>query len=145
MYLTEEEYEHYKKTIDDMREQMYENTPKEMANNRVENKSYPKTELRPDFASENAPEGLRVFGEVELNTRDERFIAMANAHIKRAYCPYCGEEIVTKNPVMCNPFNFEPKCIYECQKCGTTYGVDGSYPRLTISDPKNNEVKLHLN
>ena len=161
--MTDEEYEEYKNAIDDLREQMYENIPKEMSS-RVENKSYPKSVLKAEPQTEyqtmeNAinldakidtfkilPQDGIKFTDIELNTVSEPFIPQPNgAVIKRAYCPYCGEEIVTKNPTMYNPFNYEPVCIYKCPKCEHEYQVDGSYPRLIIKDPKNNDVKLHIN
>lgn len=151
--MTEEEYEYYKQTIDDLRDQMYENVPK---NIKVENKSYPKSVLKAEPQTEYQsgevikvneqlpPDGMK-FNETELNVKDEHFMFVTNsAMIKRAYCPYCGEEIITQNPTMWNPFNFEPVCIYKCPKCEHEYKTDGSYPRFYINDPKNNGVKLHM-
>ena len=159
LQMTDEEYEYYKQTIDDLREQMYENVPKEMKS-RVENKSYPKSLLNTEPPAEyktneiilningdkNLPPDGMKFSEEELNSIDEHYISFTgNSYIKRAYCPYCGEEIITKNPTMYNPFNFEPICIYKCTKCKHEYRIDGSYPRFYILDPNNNSVKLHMN
>ncbi len=150
LQMTDEEYEYYKQTIDDLREQMYENVPKEMKS-RIENKSYPKSLLKDEAQTEHQPnENINnhepKFNEEELNSIDEHYISFTgNSYIKRAYCPYCEEEIITKNPTMYNPFNFEPICIYKCPKCEHEYRIDGSYPRFYILDPNNKSVKLHMN
>lgn len=150
LQMTDEEYEYYKQTIDDLREQMYENVPKEMKS-RIENKSYPKSLLKDEAqteyqSNENINNHAPIFSEEELNSIDEHYASFTvNSYIKRAYCPYCGEEIITKNPTMYNPFNFEPICIYKCPKCEHGYKINGSYPRFYILDPNNKSVKLHMN
>ena len=35
-----------------------------------------------------------------------------NVSVKRAYCPECGNELVSKFPAMFNPFTQEKQCIH---------------------------------
>ena len=60
--------------------------------------------------------------------------------IKRAYCPSCGKEIISKSPVMYNPFTLEKIAKYECE-CGAKFNFDSSYPRIVYMDSKGNEIK----
>lgn len=156
LQMTDEEYEYYKQTIDDLREQMYENIPKEMSS-RVVNKSYPKSliekETEPDkFAgdvTDTDNNGEHIFNETkvyksdELETRIEEIHGNLRLAIKHAKCPLCGNELESAVPTMYNPFNFEPLTPIKCKHCGGQYTVDYAYPRLVVLDDNNNEVKVN--
>ena len=61
--------------------------------------------------------------------------------VKRAYCPKCGKEIVSKTPVMFNPFTFEKICKYDCE-CGFKANLAYAYPRLVVVDENGEEVNV---
>lgn len=63
--------------------------------------------------------------------------------VKRAYCPECGEELISKLPPMFNPFTQERQCIHKCNKCEKVYNLDYSYPRLLFLDKNGNEIFAH--
>ena len=61
--------------------------------------------------------------------------------IKRAYCPHCGEEIISNMPVMINPYTLERIGRYDC-KCGARLNLDYSYPRVVYMDENMKEIKV---
>jgi len=60
--------------------------------------------------------------------------------IKRAYCPNCHKEIISKAPLMFNPFTLEKIAKYECE-CGAKYNFEHSYPRIVYMNSKGEEIK----
>lgn len=62
--------------------------------------------------------------------------------IKRAYCPKCGNEIISMSPVIFNPFTMERICRYDC-KCGWKANLDYAYPRVVFVDNDNNEFDAY--
>lgn len=65
-----------------------------------------------------------------------------NISVKRAYCPQCGNELVSQFPAMFNPFTQEKQCIHKCS-CGKMYNLEYSYPRIVFSDENNKEIFVH--
>lgn len=59
--------------------------------------------------------------------------------VKRVYCPNCGKELISKSPVMFNPFTLEKVAKHECS-CGFKCNLDYAYPRLMYVDSENNEI-----
>lgn len=51
--------------------------------------------------------------------------------VKRAYCPKCGKEIVSRGPVMYNPYTYEASSPYICE-CGWKANLEYSYPRVSF-------------
>lgn len=68
---------------------------------------------------------------------------VSDIQIKHAYCPECGEELISKLPPMFNPFTGERQCIHKCGKCSKSYNLDYSYPRLVFLDEQSNEIFAH--
>lgn len=105
-------------------------------------------ELRNDSNSmekkyEEAMKKIRRITENELEEREMiKNCEISNIFVKRAYCPECGEELISKLPPMFNPFTQERQCIHEC-KCGVKYNLDYSYPRIVFVDKDNNEIFAH--
>ena len=61
--------------------------------------------------------------------------------IIRARCPKCGEEIISKSPVMFIPYTGEKVCKHDCPRCGAKYNLENAYPRVAYIDADGNEVK----
>lgn len=59
--------------------------------------------------------------------------------IKRFMCPKCGKEIISKSPVMYNPFTLEKVAKHECE-CGFKCNLEYAYPRLMAFDDYGNEI-----
>lgn len=157
--MTEDEYEEYKRTIDDLREQMYVDVPKQMST-RIEAPSFPnslvdvkkkenETANRMDEVmttnedGERTFDGHRVYKTEELETHIDEIQGNLRLAIKRAKCPICGEDLESVIPTMYNPFNFNPVTPVKCKHCGEQYMVDYSYPRLVVLDENNNEIKIN--
>lgn len=60
--------------------------------------------------------------------------------IIHAYCPKCGKEIVSKTPVMYNPYTGDRICKYECE-CGMKCNLEHAYPRVAYINENGEEVK----
>lgn len=58
--------------------------------------------------------------------------------VVKAYCPKCGKEIVSKLPMLINPFNLVKICRYECE-CGWQAELEHQYPRLAVRDKNTGE------
>lgn len=137
--MTPEELEEYKKTVDEMREEM--ESPVHTNGTRIVNKSYPK------FETENKNEETEVIKEKDLNIEDEFLFKAENGYsvyLRHAKCPECGTEIVSKTPTMYNPFNFEHFSRFTCECCQKDFVFEYSYPRIVMFDLNNNEVKYHV-
>ncbi|MBP5456688.1 MAG: hypothetical protein J6Y37_09325 [Paludibacteraceae bacterium] len=61
--------------------------------------------------------------------------------IIRAKCPSCGKEIVSKAPLMYNPFTLEKVSKYDCE-CGWKANLEHSYPRIVCVDSSGHEIKF---
>lgn len=59
--------------------------------------------------------------------------------VKHAYCPMCGKEIISKYPIMFNPYTGEKIGRYDCE-CGFKANFDYSYPRVAYVDKNGNEI-----
>mgnify|MGYP002624297620 CR=1 FL=1 len=58
----------------------------------------------------------------------------------RAYCPNCGKEIVSKFPIMFNPYTGEKIGRYDCE-CGFKANLDYAYPRVAYFNENGEEIK----
>lgn len=80
--------------------------------------------------------------EAELEEKDSTKIDDdVKIKIKRAYCPNCGKEIVSKAPLLFNPFTFEKIAKYECE-CGAKFNFEHSYPRVMYVNSNGEEIKI---
>lgn len=68
---------------------------------------------------------------------------VSKIQVKHAFCPECGEELISDLPPMYNPFTRERQCIHKCGKCNKTYNLDYSYPRFVFLDENSNEIFAH--
>lgn len=59
--------------------------------------------------------------------------------IKHAFCPECGKEIVSKLPVMFNPYTGEKIARYDCE-CGAKFNMEHSYPRIMYINAEGKEI-----
>lgn len=62
--------------------------------------------------------------------------------VKRFMCPKCGKEIISKAPVIYNPFNLEKIARHECE-CGFKCNLDFAYPRLMVIDSDGKEIEAY--
>lgn len=79
----------------------------------------------------------KTFTDADLKTECED----VQIKVKRAYCPYCGKEIVNTLPVMINPYTLERMSKYDCP-CGAKLNLEYSYPRTVFFDKDGNEIKV---
>lgn len=59
--------------------------------------------------------------------------------VRRVYCPECGKELTSKNPLMLNPFTGQRIAKHECS-CGYKANLEYAYPRIVFVDENNEEV-----
>lgn len=59
--------------------------------------------------------------------------------IRHAYCPECGREIISKLPVMYNPYTSEKIARYDCE-CGAKFNMEHSYPRIVFVNAVGEEI-----
>lgn len=86
-------------------------------------------------------ESFENVSEKELFEKDLTQTDYITAKIRRAYCPNCKTEIISKMPSMFNPYTLEKIARYECPNCGKKYNLEYSYPRFVIVGPDGNEIK----
>lgn len=60
--------------------------------------------------------------------------------IKRIYCPVCGKELISKNPIIYNPYTKEKIAKYDCE-CGYKCNHEYAYPRVAYINSKGEEIK----
>lgn len=73
--------------------------------------------------------------EINKTCKDEG----VNVIVKHAYCPVCGREIISKLPVMFNPYTFEKIARYDCE-CGAKFNMEHSYPRIVYINAEGKEI-----
>lgn len=96
-------------------------------------------EMFVDFNFENkVPRPLGKFKENKLKTEYVKVTPM----VKKAYCPKCGKEIVSRGPVMYNPFTFESSCPYTCQ-CGWQGDLEYAYPRVIFVEDNGTQIEAY--
>lgn len=137
--MTPEELEEYKKTVDEMREEM--EAPVHTDGTRIVNKSYPKFD-----SNDGDAEYPRILDE-DLTTEDLVLSELYNIHklvLRSAICPECGSKMESTLPTMYNPFTGESYSKTTCGNCGKTYSLEHSYPRLLILDNENKETKFFV-
>lgn len=82
-------------------------------------------------------ETYRKLDDKEINTK----CVNENVHviIKHAFCPECGAEIISKFPVMFNPYTGEKIARYDCP-CGAKFNMEHSYPRIVYINDEGKEI-----
>lgn len=115
---SDKEMDEYKKTLDSLRK-----SDQEVLDNY--NKFH--EAFKPLTEKEMENDGLTKVEEVTFK-------------VKRAYCPNCGKEIVSKMPTMFNPYTLEKIARYDCS-CGARFNLEYAYPRFVILDENGNEIK----
>ena len=112
--------------------------------------SIPATETASVGSSNAEAEAKRKFNETYIKISEESLISTdklavedATVKVKRAYCPHCGKEIVSKLPSMWNPYTGEKICRYDCE-CGFKANLEYTYPRLIILDKDGNELDIQF-
>jgi uncharacterized protein with PIN domain len=80
---------------------------------------------------------IETFTHDKLKTYDEEPWRIM---IKRAKCPYCGGELVSRMPTMYNPFSFEASCVCECIDCHKVIKTDKAYPHVTVWGHNGEEI-----
>ena len=86
-------------------------------------------------------ESFENVSEKELFEKDLTQTDYISVKIRRAYCPNCQTEIISKMPSMFNPYTLEKIARYECPNCHKKYNLEYSYPRFVIVGPDGNEIK----
>ena len=84
------------------------------------------------------PKALEKFYEEDLKTEYVKVTPM----VKRAYCPECGKEIISRGPVMYNPFSFEKTCPHVCD-CGWKGDLEYSYPRVVFVMENGTQIEAY--
>lgn len=60
--------------------------------------------------------------------------------VRHAYCPKCGKEVMSKQPLMLNPYTGMRICKYECS-CGWKANLDHAYPSVRYVNKDGKEIK----
>ena len=84
------------------------------------------------------PKTLDKFYEEDLKTEYVKVTPM----VKRAYCPECGKEIISRGPVMYNPFSFEKTCPHVCD-CGWRGDLEYAYPRVVFVMENGTQIEAY--
>lgn len=84
------------------------------------------------------PKTLDKFYEEDLKTEYVKVAPM----VKRAYCPECGKEIISRGPVMYNPFSFEKTCPHVCD-CGWRGDLEYAYPRVVFVMENGTQIEAY--
>ena len=92
--------------------------------------------LNPHKAYERIKEEFPDIKEDEFKTVKREDVRMVVIHV---YCPECGREIISKSPVMYNPYTKERICRDECI-CGKKMNLEHAYPRVAYINENNEEV-----
>lgn len=64
--------------------------------------------------------------------------------IKRAFCPNCGKELISKSNPINNSYNVERIAKHECE-CGYKANLEYAYPRVMFIDENGVEIKGFIN
>lgn len=75
---------------------------------------------------------------VEDLTRSEEDVRVV---IEHAFCPNCGEELISTAPIMHNPFTLEKLCKIEC-KCGFKANLNKTVPHVKYVNKNNEEIEI---
>lgn len=59
--------------------------------------------------------------------------------VKRAFCPKCQAQLISKSPTMYNPYTLEKIAKHEC-KCGFKCNLDHAYPRIAYLNCEGEEI-----
>lgn len=79
----------------------------------------------------------------DIELAEKAFFEDVKISVMHAYCPKCGKEIISKTPVMYNPFTNQKICAYKCPDCGTEYNFEYAYPRIVLLNGEGDEVFAH--
>lgn len=121
---------------EDMTDEQYELYQKEL--NKLRQQSNAEAEAKKRFN-----ETYIKISEESLISTDKLAVEDATIKVKRAYCPHCGKEIVSKLPSMWYPYTGEKICRYDCE-CGFKANLEYTYPRLVILDKDGNELDIQF-
>lgn len=120
--MTDEEMKMYEKKLNEMREEIKNNDCMDDGKNDCD------TEIKP----------LSKYKEEDLKTEYVKVMPM----VKRAYCPECGKEIISRGPVMYNPFTFEKTCPHKCE-CGWKGDLEYAYPRVVFVTENGTQIEAY--
>ena len=121
--MTEEERKQYEKRLNEMREEIDKNED---------------CGIDCEKAWDNGIKKLDRYKETDVKTQKYQATPM----IKRAFCPVCGKEIISKAPTMFNPFTLEKTNPYKCN-CGWQADLEYAYPRVYFVDVDGNEIEAY--
>lgn len=140
--------EEYRKVIETGKENINNDFPQETNLNETQRSEYVKKlkELRESSVDmKNAYEAklnqIENIKEKDLKTSEEDITRVKVIH---AYCPKCGEELISKVPAMFNPFTLERICKHTCEKCGKELNLEHAYPRLAFYNIENKEISAYI-
>jgi hypothetical protein len=120
--MTDEEMKMYEKKLNEMREEIKNNDCMDDGKNDCD------AEIKP----------LTKYKEEDLKTEYVKVMPM----VKRAYCPECGKEIISRGPVMYNPFTFEKTCPHKCE-CGWKGDLEYAYPRVVFVTENGTQIEAY--
>jgi len=80
----------------------------------------------------------------ELKEQGKLTPVQVSLKVIKAYCPECGEEIVSQYPSAYDMFTLKKIARSECPKCHKRYNLENAYPRLAAFDMMGNEIKCFL-
>ena len=63
--------------------------------------------------------------------------------IRRAYCPDCGEEIVTNGFQHINAITGKRQVLYSCPSCNRKMSIGNEFPRIEYLTPAKEPVSLN--
>lgn len=152
--MSQEEFEEYKKQVDELREQM--EAPIYTEGSKIVNRSYSYDEIggeKPQmpnankWASEPNETQDKTYTEEEIKREDLPLFHGVNGmdgYMRKAYCPHCGGELEGLSAPLYNPFTLEGVAFNICKDCGAKITLKNSYPRFVVKDINNNELNIHF-
>lgn len=115
--MSEEEIKYYKKEIEDQR-----NSDLDIQ------KQYEK--FHQTYVKKTETE---LKNENMLNDEDVKVV------VRHVNCPQCGRELISKTPVIFNPFTMEKIAKHDCE-CGYKCNLEYAYPRVVFVNSENKEI-----
>lgn len=96
----------------------------------------------PDDIVNNWKKSIDAYPEVdegELTINDTPITPV----IRRAYCPDCGEEIVTKGYNQTNAMSGKRMVLYTCPSCHKNMRINNMYPRIEYLNSAKESINLN--
>lgn len=78
--------------------------------------------------------------EKEFDENGNSVVSDVKICVKHIFCPKCGKELISRSPVMYNPFSLEKVAKHECE-CGFKANLEHAYPRLVFINNEGKEIK----